>query len=105
MVSRNRNPQMQRRPPTVTDRWYDHWVSQFSLVGATQFGAVSGRLDRLLRDIERVTFVEWSWRPTDGAGSKRHSSLNVFRPLLLRHFIVIGSNCVARDDEIAPRAA
>ena len=31
------------------------------LMGSFQFGTVSGGLDCRLRDIEGVTFIEWSW--------------------------------------------
>lgn len=43
------------------------------LMGRVQFGTVSGWLDCRLRDIEGVTFVEWSWQgqsDTDPAGGR-----------------------------------
>ena len=54
------------------------------LMGTFQFGTVSGGLDGRLRDIDGVTFIEWSWQgqsdtdPGSGRGCdlprRRHPS-------------------------------
>ena len=64
------------------------------LMGTFQFGTVSGGLDCRLRDIDGVTFIEWSWqgqRDTD-PGSGRGWARLVDGELVGRIFIHCGDD-------------